>query len=82
MDRTASVTPAERGDRRSPNLTDVVFRLGTACFAVWVVIVVASSPTSDQRPAWWPAFVALGALIAVSMLIGGFMTLSFYLRRR
>lgn len=75
--------PTETRSRgRVPNATDVVFRLGTACFGVWVVVNVATSPISRLRPAWWPAFVVVGAVIAVAMLIGAFMTLNRYLKDR
>jgi hypothetical protein len=82
MVRTAAEEQSVRVRARTPNLTDVVFRLGTACFGVWVVINVATSPVANLRPSWWPWVLVLGGLIALSMLIGAFMTLSLYLRER
>jgi hypothetical protein len=84
MDRemTSPKSVAQAGRARTPNSTDVVFRLGTACFATWVVTSVATSPIAHLRPAWWPAFVVLGGLIAAAMLVGAFMTLNLYLRQR
>ncbi|HEY1969046.1 MAG TPA: hypothetical protein VGH89_13945, partial [Pseudonocardia sp.] len=32
------------------------------------------------RPAFWPLFILVGALIAMAMLVGAFMTLKLYLR--
>jgi hypothetical protein len=65
-----------------PNPTDVVFRLGTAVFGAWVVVVVATSPTMNQRPSWWVGIVLAGAVIAGAMLVGAIMTLGFWLWRR
>lgn len=71
-------------DQRPPGriVADVVFRFGTGCFAIWVVIVAATSPVAHLRSAWWPAFLTAGIGIALSMLLGAFMTMNFYLRGR
>ena len=74
--------PRSRTRSRIPNPTDVVFRLGTSCFAIWVVTSVATSPISHLRPSWWPMFVVLGAVFALAMLVGALMSLSLYLRDR
>jgi hypothetical protein len=44
-----------------------------------VVTVVATSPNIDQRPGYWPLFVLAGAVVAMTMLVGAFMTLNLYL---
>lgn len=82
MSRTIAEPPRARTRSPSPNATDVVFRLGTACFAIWVVTSAATSPSADLRQGWWPGFLVAGGLIALAMLIGAFMTLRLYLRNR
>jgi hypothetical protein len=82
MTQKVSDPPGSRMRSRSPHLTDVVFRLGTACFALWVVISSATSPVTNLRPTWWPVFLVIGGLIAVTMLVGALMSLAMYLRNR
>lgn len=67
---------------RGPTRNDVVFRLAAATFCTWVVLVVATSPVSHQRPGWWPWFIGVGVVLACAMLAGAFMTLNAYLRER
>ena len=64
-----------------PSRNDAVFRLAAAWFAVWVVSSAITSPVTNLRPSWWPIFLAVGAIIALGMLVGACMTVGDYFER-
>jgi hypothetical protein len=82
MSNKITFPSGSRTHSRIPNPTDVVFRLGASCFAIWVVTSVATSPVGHLRPSWWPVFLVGGGLFALAMLFGALMTLNMYLRNR
>jgi hypothetical protein len=65
------VPPAPQRPARS----DVVFRLGASSFYIWFILVVATSPVSNQRSSWWTWFIGISALLPCTMLMSALMTL-------